>query len=536
MRIGVNCFLLQAHIGGLKQYAIALFNWLLENDSDNEYVLFYCKHNIAELDKLVSSRWRPSAVLIGDQREIAAHFKSLDVYFCPFGALWPRPVPVPSVVTLVDIQEVFYPQFFSPMDLFNRAYHFSSSTRAADRVVTISGFSKDTIAKYHDIDPSKIVVAYLCADPSYLAGADSPMLQVTTVPLSRFVFFPANRWQHKNHDVLLRALRILCDRGEETHAVFTGFDMPGGYPVLEKATEYSVRNFVHIVGYVNVEQMRYLYRTAEMLIFPSLFEGFGMPPVEAMATGCPAVVSRATCLPEICGDAAEYFDPHSPESLVDAICRIRHDAALREQLVARGKVRAGQFSAERMAEAHIRAFREAVETYSPAHFRWHQLAYQPFHRARVHAQRVLGRFDMERRSHQAGPGRIVFFGDWYGAEYAGPDWLRWCTGRGRLSIRTPRPVTVDMNGQLASALSPNVVRLVVNGRPMAEWTIDRAFEFSDLPAVEIRLKAGNNILEFVSSLPGMVPGPHDGRTLAMAVKNLRFTDDCVRRLLVADRC
>src|SRR5439155_12330261 len=124
------------------------------------------------------------------------------------------------------------------------------------------------------------------------------------LPLGDYLFFPANRWFHKNHDALLRAIGILNDRGLRTYAVFTGFDVPGGYPLLNKSREYGLEGQTFTIGYVTTAQMAYLYRHARMLVFPSLFEGFGMPPVEAMATGCPAVVSNATCLPEVCADAA----------------------------------------------------------------------------------------------------------------------------------------------------------------------------------------------------------------------------------------
>jgi glycosyltransferase involved in cell wall biosynthesis len=392
MRIGVNCFLLQAHIGGLKQYFVNLFEWLLEYDRENTYVFFHFPHNVSELQKLRSDRWRENAVLLQGQEEIANHLKQLDLYFCPFSVLWPRPVPVPSVMTLVDIQEVFYPQFFTASDLFTRAYHYPASTRAADRVITISGYSKTTLVEHHRIPPGKVVVAYLCADPLYFESAtqtapDDP------IPFSDFVFFPANRWYHKNHDVLLKALCILKDRNKKVNSVFTGFDVDGGYPLMSKAVEYNIRDQVHSAGYVTISQMAYLYTHAEMLAFPSLFEGFGMPPVEAMASGCPVAVSKSTCLPEICGDAAEYFDPTDPADVADAICKIREDQARRNVLIERGHTRARSFSAERLAQAHLRAFREAHESYSMARYNWQRIAYQPYHTARVGALRKLRRFE-----------------------------------------------------------------------------------------------------------------------------------------------
>ena len=340
MRIGVNCFLLEAPVGGIKQYFLALFDWLLEHDLDNEYVFFYSERNLCELEKLRSPRWRSQAKPLASQDQIADHLSGLDLYFCPFNTLWPRPVSIPSVVTLVDIQEVFYPHFFTSEDLRYRAYHYPSSTRAADRVVTISEFSKASIARYHGVRESKIVVAHLCADPLYFEAATIATPPDPPIPFSQFLFFPANRWPHKNHDTLLRALKILKARGESANVVFTGFDVPGGYSIQAKAVEYGVSDCVYSAGYVTVPQMAYLYQCAEMTVFPSLFEGFGMPPVEAMAVGCPVVVATSSCLPEICGEAAEYFDPADPEVLAQALDKVRADADLRSTLVRNGRLRA----------------------------------------------------------------------------------------------------------------------------------------------------------------------------------------------------
>jgi glycosyltransferase involved in cell wall biosynthesis len=203
---------------------------------------------------------------------------------------------------------------------------------------------------------SKIIVAHLCANPLYFEAAAIATPPNDPLPFDRYLFFPANRWAHKNHDTLLRALKLLKNRGENANVVFTGFDTHGGYPVLQKALEYGIAECVHTAGYVTVPQMAYLYRSAEMLVFPSLFEGFGIPPVEAMAAGCPVAIASSSCLPEICGDAAEYFDPTDLEQIVHAICRIRKDPKRRADLIERGQRRAKDFSVESMAKTHIRAF------------------------------------------------------------------------------------------------------------------------------------------------------------------------------------
>jgi glycosyltransferase involved in cell wall biosynthesis len=383
MRIGVNCFMLQPHIGGLRQYFLTLFRELLERDDEHEYVFFWYRHNAAELEQLGTDRWRRHAVLLEDQRQVLAHLDRIDLYFCPLTALYPRPIPRPTVMTLVDIQEVFYPEFFTPADRYSRELHFRGSTRMSDRVITISEFSRRTLIDHHRLPPARVAVVYLCADERYARSAAVARKPAAPLP-ARFVFYPANQWKHKNHDVLLRALRLLREeRGRRLDLVLTGFGQGDGSPVAAMAEAHGVRDQVHALGYLTVEELAYLYRHADMLVFPSLFEGFGIPLVEAMTVGCPVVAARATSIPEVVGDAAELFDPASPAALAAAIERVADDEGWREALRTRGRRRAREFSATRMADGHRAAFREAAGAYSRRAFLWRRWVEGYRHRARL---------------------------------------------------------------------------------------------------------------------------------------------------------
>jgi glycosyltransferase involved in cell wall biosynthesis len=383
MRIGVNCYLLQPHIGGLRQYFLTLFRELLERDGEHEYVFFWHRHNADELAHLGTDRWRRHGVLLEDQRQVLDHLDRIDLYFCPFSALYPRPLPLPTVMTLVDIQEAFYPEFFTAADRYMRDLHFPGSTCMADRVITISEFSRQTIVTHHRIPPARVAVVHLCADERYARSAEVEQAPAAPLP-ARFIFYPANLWKHKNHDVLLRALRLLREeRGRRIDLVLTGFAQDNGYPLAAMAQAHGVADQVHALGYLSVEQVAYLYRRADLLVFPSLFEGFGIPLVEAMAAGCPVVAARATSIPEVTGDAAELFDPTSPADLAAALGRVIDDEERRRTLRARGVERARRFSAARMADGHRAVFREAARTYSPLTFLWHRAVTAYWHRARL---------------------------------------------------------------------------------------------------------------------------------------------------------
>ena len=295
MRIGVHCFPLKANIGGMRQYFLSLFTELLAHDDENEYVFFHNAGNVAELSQLPSSRWRGNAVELGRASRVAKHLKGLDLYFSPFVILTPRPLSLPTVVTIPDNQEVFFPDFFSQEQKFTREWHYRGSARMADRVLTISHFSRETISEHYRISSDKISVAPLCADPLYFRAGETGRRPAALLPEGKYLFYPANRWQHKNHEGLLRALRILVvEKGLDLRLVLTGHDVDGGYPVMQKAAEYGVADRVFPAGYVTPEELAWLYHHAEMMVFPSLFEGFGLPRPGGWRARCSAPRMRSS--------------------------------------------------------------------------------------------------------------------------------------------------------------------------------------------------------------------------------------------------
>jgi glycosyltransferase involved in cell wall biosynthesis len=267
----------------------------------------------------------------------------------------------------------------------------------ADRVITISEFSRRTLIEHHRLPAERVKVVYLCGDERYTRSAEVARPPTQRLP-ERFLFYPANWWPHKNHTILFQALRQLRRQGRRFDVVLTGFAQDADSPARAAAAENGVEDQVHTLGYRSVEELAYLYQHAQMLVFPSLFEGFGIPLVEAMAVGCPVVAARATSIPEVVGDAAELFDPASPAALSAAIERVADDKAWRETLRARGRSRARQFSASRIADGHRAAFREAAHVYSPRVFLWRRWVTSYWHRAqlewrwRAHHERTLAQW------------------------------------------------------------------------------------------------------------------------------------------------
>jgi glycosyltransferase involved in cell wall biosynthesis len=368
MNIGVNCLSLSENIGGIKSYFYNLFNELGKRD-DNKYIFFYSDSNTDLLDRLQNTKWKNDSINVPQTRSIGKYLRDLDLYFCPFGNLDPKPVPVPSVFTLHDIQEEFFPAFFSQRALLYRKIHYYGSTLMADRTITISDFSRDTIVRFHKRNPSKISRIYESVDDRFYAAGNFPPACLKSDLLGklpdRYIFYPANRWKHKNHQVLLKSLKLLTEHyREDVYLVLTGFDVENGFDLESACKELSIRDRVIPLTYATIDEMLYLYRHAVCLCFPSLFEGFGLPLVEAMACGCPIVCSNATCIPEIARDAALYFDPHNDVQLARNILTVIRDKELTDILITKGKQRSRVFSADTMAEEHLRVFNEAAAAFS----------------------------------------------------------------------------------------------------------------------------------------------------------------------------
>jgi glycosyltransferase involved in cell wall biosynthesis len=270
---------------------------------------------------------------------------------------YPLTVPVPrfagpTVVTLHDLQHLELPSFFSRGERAFRRFAYEGAARRASVVVTPSAHARDMAASRLGIDPARVVVAPHGVEHERFTP-DGP-----EEGPERFVYYPANLWPHKNHRRLLEALAAAEDRTIEL--VLSGRP-DGSDELLALASELGVRDRVTHLGYVGHDKVPALLRRARGMVFPSLFEGFGQPPLEAMACGCAVASSVQGALGEVCAGAVLELDPTSVESIAGAIDALASDDALVERLRAAGPERARDYTWPRSAEIHREAYRQALE-------------------------------------------------------------------------------------------------------------------------------------------------------------------------------
>jgi glycosyltransferase involved in cell wall biosynthesis len=261
---------------------------------------------------------------------------SLDALHFPLSVMLPRVDRPPAVTTIHDLQHEFLPGFFSRAELAYRRRAYAWTARLSARIIAPSGFVADTLGERLGVPEARLRVVH--------HGVDHGRFSPATRHRGPFLLYPANRWPHKNHDRLFAALARLRRDRPELRLVLTGAGHEGK-PLPDGAESH---------GRVADAELVELYRTTSALVFPSLYEGFGYPPLEAMACGCPVACSDAGSLPEIVGDAAVLFDPLDPEAIAAAVERALADPSLPE----RGIARAAGFTWAACAQAHEAVYRE----------------------------------------------------------------------------------------------------------------------------------------------------------------------------------
>ncbi len=259
----------------------------------------------------------------------------LDAIHFPLSVMLPPVDRPPAATTVLDVQHEVYPRFFSRAELAYRKAVYGWTVRRSRIVITISEHARQALIERVGLVPGRVRAIHLAVDHERFRPDGRERRP--------FLLYPANRWPHKNHDRLFEAFALVRRERPELKLVLTG----AGHE------RKPVPEGVESRGRVSPDELVELYRTAAALVFPSLYEGFGQPPLEAMACGCPVAVSRVASLPEVCGDAAEYFDPESPEDIAAAVLR-----TLSDERVERGLARAALFTWDECARRHDEVYRE----------------------------------------------------------------------------------------------------------------------------------------------------------------------------------
>ena len=277
-------------------------------------------------------------------------------YTAPFWA------PAPVVVTVHDVSYARRPEFFPyRRDAVRRAFYRRSAV-GATLVVTDSTFSASEIRAAYDIPAERIVVVPLGVDASFQTAPASTARVASDVPVP-FVLHVGDLHERRNLPMLVEAILAARTRTPGLAGLslaLAGVDRGVGHSLTALAARGGAPEAVRLLGSVDEMRLRALYREAFALAYPSLYEGFGLPLVEAMASGLPVLASQAASIPEVVGDGGLLLDSHRGGDWTDALVRLATDATLAADLRARGLKRAAAFTWKRTAEMTLEVYKRAV--------------------------------------------------------------------------------------------------------------------------------------------------------------------------------
>lgn len=372
MRVGIDArFYGGAHATGLGRYTQKLIRYLGDvAEPDDEFVIFLRNENwdaytpaSSRFRKVLADfRWysleeqtRFPAVLNREHCDIL-HFPHFNV---------PARAKKPFLVTIHDLTLTHFPTIrattLGPLKyaVKHAAYTLviRRAVKRASRILTVSQFSKNDIVASFNVPDSKVVVTYEAADP-ICDGPSSSQDVLSSLRLpAAYALYVGNAYPHKNLEIFPDVIHELARLGSPLSIVCVG-KIDYFYERLKRLIDKrGLADRILCVGFVPDRDLPELFRRAALYIFPSLYEGFGLPPLEAMQCGVPVLSSHASCLPEILGDAVQYMDPKNPRDIAEKMMSIASDQQVRAALIAKGREHVKRYSWKRMAEQTFNEYR-----------------------------------------------------------------------------------------------------------------------------------------------------------------------------------
>lgn len=358
MKIGIDCRFFSSRFTGIGRYTHELVERFLASPEEHEFVLFFNQPEFGEF------RERPGVkkVLVN-----AKHYSLAEqtrfwwklrkekcdiVHFPHFNV--PLLYSGKFVVTIHDLILSLYPGKKMTKWYHRLAYNWTikSAVRRAQQVIAVSENTRRDIREFLAVDNDKVAVIYNGVDRQFRLlpeGVDRAILKKFGIE-KRFLLYTGVWRSHKNLARLIEAFGLLRERGLDLQLVITGKEDPHYPEVLATIGRLGLGDEVILTGLVSEEDLVQLHNGAAIFVFPSLYEGFGLPPLEAMACGTPVVASNASCIPEVCGAGnALFFDPLNVEEMAGQIEKLYKDGDLQAELIGKGMKRAAEFSWERTA-------------------------------------------------------------------------------------------------------------------------------------------------------------------------------------------
>jgi glycosyltransferase involved in cell wall biosynthesis len=305
------------------------------------------------LKRLRAARPEPR---IAFELPIRASMDRLDVLHVQYVA--PPLSTVPVATTVHDMSFLDAPEMMSAPLRWRLRATVALSVRRSGVVITPSAFSRARLLHHYDIRPERVVVAAPVVMPRFAHRAPAEVLEALRLP-NRFVLAVGDLLPRKNLPRLLEGVDRARRGGLDAGLVVAGQRAEGADELQLAIARHDAADWVRLLGYVDEDNLAALYKSATLVAYVSLYEGFGIPVIESMAAGTPVVASAVTAIPEVAGDAALLIDPTDPAAISAALISVANDEGLRDRLIAAGRRRAAAFLPDAVISATIHAYRIA---------------------------------------------------------------------------------------------------------------------------------------------------------------------------------
>ena len=370
-RIGINLlWLLPGAAGGAEEYAIRLLRALGEVTGDGLDITLLCNRMFPAAHPALAERFETATApidgsfratrIVAESTWLLRHAAKARLHLVHhLNNVVPWLRNRPSALTIHDLRPIVLPETLGRGHGAYLRARFGPSVRAASVITTPSEFVRETVIEVLGADPDRVQVVsapLFASDAPRTATADGAPRE------GRFFLYPAITNPHKSHRTLLEAFAKVVAVHDDVRLVLTGAAGAAEGEVSRAIDELGLTRNVERPGRVPAEKLEALFRDAIGLVYPSTYEGYGLPLAEAMSVGCPVIASDRTALPEVLGEAGILLEPHDVDAWAEAMLRLLGDEALRTKLIAAGRERVRSLSPEEAARRQVAAYRLALET------------------------------------------------------------------------------------------------------------------------------------------------------------------------------
>jgi glycosyltransferase involved in cell wall biosynthesis len=372
MNIGIFADWIGTQAGGIETYELGLIRALTQIDSQNSYQVYSCSERVfAKLFsespnfsyKVVNPKSKILRFSIGLTRQLmkdqpdVLHVCSVPPFFTPSR----------YVMTVHDLASFVHPEYFPKATRMRLNMLIKKGIKGCEKIISISQATRQDILKFFDINPEKITVIHLGLDPCYKPVTEreriNAVLEKYRIP-ANYILYTGRIQARKNITGLVKAYHILrSSMAVKLPLVLAGKGTWRYTEAAEEMERLGVKNDVIQLGHVAYSDLPYLYSGADVFVFASFYEGFGFPPLEAMACGTAVVTSNMTSIPEMVGEAAVLVDPYSPESIAEALRKVLSNEEFKKELIRKGLERVTKFSWEKTAEKTLSVYEQVCGIY-----------------------------------------------------------------------------------------------------------------------------------------------------------------------------